>query len=754
MKKIITTLLLLTTAAISHAQINPWELSTERKMNIRESEVKKSNFKIFSLDTERIAQELKSVPKRTVYGKENGVTIRFPNLDGAFRTYKIMEASTMTPQLQEKYGDIRSFVGYDIDNPLNKIRFTIDPYFGLNGMFRENGKIVYIDSYTYDNKNYILYDRKDAKSSRAHQCLVDETDDEKKLHVQKLENKTVVDGLLRTYRLAIATTIEYTTYISQQAGVANGTDAQKKAATMAAINLSVNRLNEIYENDLSVTFQLVPNNDSVIFIANDTYDPTSASQMTNENQVIMDNVIGNANYDIGHVFFRATQGNDNGLAATPAVCNIANKARAVTGSAIPVGDPFVIDFVAHEVGHQFGARHTQNNGCNRYTPTSIEPGSASTIMGYAGICSPNVQSNSDAYFHSVSIAEMYLRVTGGGNCAVNTVTENNEPIVNAGLDRTIPKDTPFLLQGTATDPDGDAITYNWEQIDFGAAPMPPQPTNAVGPLFRSIFASSSAGRYFPRLSTIVEGYDPTIFVSGNYRTWEKLPSVDRVMNFSLLVRDNNPLGGQTGRDDIQLTVVSSAGPFVVTSQNTAGTVWNVGESKTISWNVANTNILPVNTPNVTILMSLDGGQTFPVTLVSSTPNNGSYTFTVPAGIGVSSNARIMVKAIDNVFLNVNTQNFSINSTLGTSDLIVDENEFSIYPNPSNGVFTIQTKSKQDIQYSVYSADGRLLIGDKILMSRNGMISDKIDLSDFISGVYLLKLSLNGTTVTKKLMIKK
>src|SRR5690606_38941074 len=259
---------------------------------------------------------------------------------------------------------------------------------------------------------------------------------------------------------------------------------------------------------------------------------------------------------------------------------------------------------------------------------AIEPGSASTIMGYAGICPPNVQNNSDAYFHAISVREMYLHVTGAGNCGENTATGNNEPTVDAGPDKTIPKETPFVLTAIATDPDGDVLTYNWEQTDAQTAQMPPRPTNTGGPMFRSKWATESPERYFPKLATIVgltsaTQYNPNINNANDQRAWEKLPAVSRTMNFSLLVRDNNPVGGQTGRDNIRLTVTADAGPFVVTSQGDDSEVWNLGETNTITCDVANTHIAPVNTANVTILISTDGGLTFPHTLVASTPNNGS-----------------------------------------------------------------------------------------------------------------------------------
>lgn len=746
----LTSLLLLSGTAV--AQQNTWSRTSQKSVKeTRERNVRTSDYQLVSLNTDELKHQLSLAPDRNRLSSEKGILVKFPNDQGTFDTYEVFEASTMDPKLQSRYADIKSYVGQRVGDPATNIRFTYDPYFGLNAVVRGIKGIYYIDSYSQDNKTYMVYDRKNAASQSRFDCLFKGNSPLVDL-VPDVHGKTVIDGLLRKYRLAISTTIEYTAYISQQAGVGAGTDAQKKAAVLAAVNLAVARLNQVFENEISVTLQLVANTDLLFFIASDTFDALDAYQMIDENVTVTNNAIGVNNYDIGHVFFQATQGNDNGLAYTPAVCGSV-KAGGVTGSAAPVGDPFVIDYVAHEMGHQFGANHTQNNGCNRNTPTSVEPGSASSIMGYAGICSPNVQNNSDAYFHAVSIREMYTRITGaGGSCSVNIPTGNNEPTANAGPDKTIPMETPFALTGVGSDPDGDAITYNWEQIDTGAATMPPRPTNTIGPMFRSIWGTTSPTRYFPRLSTIVEGYDPTIITASNYKSWEKLSTVARNLNFSLMVRDNKPAGGQTGRDDIQLTVSTAAGPFTVSSQNTAGVVWNVGTPQTITWNVANTNSAPVNTANVTILLSKDGGLTFPHTLVASTPNNGSYAFNVPAGLGTSSTARIMIKAIDNVFLNVNTTNFTINSTLGTSETEKAEEGIRIYPNPSKGIFTIETEAGNGISYTVFAMDGKLVNAKKEV--KGGKIREEVNLSYLPSGVYIVQVDKDGQKISKKLIIKK
>lgn len=774
-KKILILSSLLVFSAAGFAQQNNWKkLTSKVEAEVRENNVRVSDFSLFTLNISDIQNQLKNVSDVDKSVTSKGVLLNFPNVTGGFDTYEVYESSTMHPDLQNRYSEVRSYVGFKKGDKSSALRFTIDPYFGFYGMVRNESGIYYIDSYTKDNHVYKIYDRKKASSLNQFECLFNGENEfnDVNLPVQK----TVIDGLKRKYRLAITTTTEYTAYIAGQAGVGAGTDAQKKAAVLAAVNLAVTRLNEVFERDISVRLQLIANTDALFFISTDTFNALNAGQMLPENITVTNSIIGAANYDLGHLFFKVDNANNNnGLASTPSVCGN-SKAGGVTGCVVPVGDPFVIDFVAHEMGHQFGAMHTQNNGCNRNGPTSVEPGSASTVMGYAGICAPNVQNNSDAYFHAVSIKEMYTTLTGTGSpstCGEKTPISNAEPIANAGLDKSIPKSTPFVLTASATDANNDALTYTWEQIDIGtaAATTAPTSTTLAGPLFRSISPTAANFRYFPKLSVIVN--------PATISTWEVLPSIARALNFSVLVRDNNALGGQTGRDDVKLTVVEAAGPFIVTSQNTAGTVWNEGQAQIITWNVANTTAAPVSTPNVTILLSKDNGLTFPTVLVASTPNNGSYSYTVQGGLGNVTNARIMVKAIDNVFLNVNTQGFTINSSAVVTPPVITPGSpgtplspifqgMMIYPVPSNDGFVyIKTDfppkfdgdrkpAPYKVTYEVYAMDGKLVVPKKTrhIFSRtvDNRADEKLDLRDLPTEAYMIHVTVDDEKIVKKLLM--
>jgi subtilisin-like proprotein convertase family protein len=366
---------------------------------------------------------------------------------------------------------------------------------------------------------------------------------------------------------------------------------------------------------------------------------------------VIDSVIGNANYDIGHTV--STGG--GGLAQSPSVCLSNSKARGITGSPAPVGDAFDIDFVAHEIGHQFGASHTFNGlGGNCTTGTrsnaqAAEVGSGTTIMAYAGICSGvDVQPHSDDYFHALSIAQMMAHITGAGNCVTGVPNNNAAPVVNAGSNYTIPYGTAFKLTGSATDANGDALTYSWEQIDTQVnggvtnwtVAQPPLATNNAGPTFRSMSPSPSPVRYLPVFSEVL---------AGNLApTWEVIPGVARNLNFALTVRDNRtPNGGQTGRDDMAITVANT-GPFTITSPNVENQTWAVGSTQTITWNVAGTTANGINTSAVNILLSTDAGATFGTVLASATANDGSETITLPAGVAVPY-ARILIEPVGNIY---------------------------------------------------------------------------------------------------------
>lgn len=611
-------------------------------------------YSLYSLNLDNLKEELSGAPLRNT-GVASSVMVEFPIGGNAFETFKVYAAPVVAEGLSSRYSGLDSYVGQSVDNPLNSVRFSVT-VFGLHAMFFTEDGVSYMDTYTKDLNYYMLYEKKDLVD-RDRNFICESVSEEdilfsgKGFDIDGVTMPEMDDSTFRTYRLAMACTIEYAAYHVAQAGVESGTLAQKKAAVLAAMVVTMTRVDGIYERDMAVTMELVANNDAVIFIDSDNFDNNNANLLINQSQTVITSNIGFANFDIGHTV--STGG--GGLAGLGVVCSNGNKARGITGSPAPVGDAYDVDYVAHEMGHQFGATHTFNNSCsgNRSPSTAVEPGSGSTIMGYAGICSPNVQNNSDAHFHAVSIQQMKNLVLSSAVCSVNTPNGNNAPVVNAGSNYLIPLGTPFVLTASATDADGDSLTYCWEQLDNEISTQPPLNTSISGPNYRSKSPTTSPSRYLPSLEDVLN--------NNLVPTWEVTPSVGRSMDFSCTVRDNELIdGGQTGRDDMVVTVSNTVGPFDVTSQGTAGVQWAQGETRTITWDVNNANTL-VGSANVDILLSLDGGLTFTETLAAATPNDGSQDIIVPNV--AAPFCRVMVKPTGNIYYDVNTTDFSIGFTV-------------------------------------------------------------------------------------------
>ena len=609
-------------------------------------------YQLFQLDYEGIKSQLAAAPSRNTEGLLSPTILTFPNAQGKLEKYRIYESSVMEAELAVQHPEIQSYVGVGIDNPKSKIHLTTT-IFGLHGMVLSNKETFYIDPYTKDLKNYIVYNKASLSTTKVFECKSADFSSEGLALPVAPPTTFANDGLFRTYRLAMACTIEYAAYHVNAAGLSGGTLTQKKNAVLAAMNVTVARVNSVYENDMSLKMVLVASNTNIIFIDSDTFTNEDDGALINEGATVINSTIGTANYDIGHTV--STSG--SGLAQLGAVCT-SNKARGTTGSSAPVGDPFDIDYVAHEMGHQFGAHHTQNNDCNKSFDYSVEPGSGSTIMGYAGICPPNVQSNSDTYFHAVSIANMVAHISGSGNCVTGVPSGNIAAVVTPLMNRTIPIGTAFVLKGAATGPAGAELEYCWEQTNNGGnnSSVPAPGVSASIPNFRSLPPSESPNRYMPALSTVLNGSLAS--------TWEVIPNVARTMNFALTVRNNTlPDGGQTSRQNMTVNFSAAAGPFTVTSQNTDNISWNQGETHNITWNVANTNAAPVSTANVNILLSTDGGLTYDTVLVANTPNDGSQSITVPNV--AAPFCRIMVEAVGNIFYALNPKTFSIGYTVTT-----------------------------------------------------------------------------------------
>ena len=601
----------------------------------------------FQLDTPLLKTQLAGLTlAEPATIRQNGKELELPMPDGTTERFLVVESPVMAPALAVKFPEIKTYAGQGITDPSATVRLDLTP-FGFHAQILSPRGAIYVDPvYRNDVSLHVSYYKRDyQKSADGWICLTEGSDWELKDAVKKANageeiNKVQSGSELRTYRLALACTGEYAAFFG-------GTVPN----AMNAVVTAVNRINGVYETELAASFVLVANNDLLIFTdsVGDPYSNNDGVSMLGQNQTTINNIIGSANYDLGHVF--STGG--GGVASLRSLCNASTKARGVTGSGSPTGDAFWIDYVAHEIGHQFGANHTFNSpsgSCsgNRNAATAFEPGSGLTIMAYAGICSPdNLQAHSDPFFHAGSLDEIQTFLSGsGGGCAVITATGNNPPGVDAGSNYTIPANTPFVLTGTASDLDGDNLTYYWEEMDASpTATTLAAPDNGSNPLFRNFLPTNSPVRYFPKFSSVL--------ANTNWNQ-EKLPTTSRTMQFRLTVRDNRAGGGGVADDQISVTSVSSAGPFRVTAPNTAV---NWSGLRTVTWDVAGTASSPINTTTVNILLSTNRGLSFPIVLAANVPNTGSAPVVLPNI--TTSLARIMVQASGNIFYDVSDANFSI-----------------------------------------------------------------------------------------------
>ena len=628
-----------------------------------------TDFKLYELNINSLKQNLASAQDRFASNKK-GVIISLPNTDGKLEKFELYEASNFEPGLQERFPEIRSYVGKSLSDAYAQLRLSISPKGIQTMVFRAGKETEFMEPYSEDGRVYAVYNSARKKGSIPFECSTKEDNTLAQNIINQGQTLRSNNQIWKTMRLALSCTAEYATYHG-------GT----VAGALAAFNNTMTRVNGVLEKDLALHLNII-NNTTIIYTnaGTDPYDAaatgltdiagcTSATNdcpgtWNTQLQSTLTTVVGEANYDIGHLFGASGGGGNAGCIGC--VCNALRtsnstptyqrgKGEGITSPAdnIPAGDNFDIDYVAHELGHQLGGNHTfsfstENNAVN------VEPGSGSTIMAYAGITgATDVQAHSDDYYTYRSILQIQTNLATK-TCPVSTTITNNPPTVNAGAALTLPKGTPFTLTGTGSDINGDTVTYCWEQNDdattVGAAASYPSGTKTNGPNFRSYDPVATPVRTFPSLSNL----------ANNTTTWEVVPTIARTLNFTLTGRDNAVGAYQTSTSSVAVTFSATVGPFAVTSQNVTDQTWMQGSSQTIIWTVNSTTTLTGST-NVDILLSTDGGLTYPTVLLANTTNDGTQVITVP---NVSSqNCRVMVKPTGNVYFAINSKPIAIGYTV-------------------------------------------------------------------------------------------
>ena len=610
-----------------------------------------SGKRLFIVNMSELRKVLRNAPHEIKRDRSHLITLPMP--DGSLSRFEIIESPIMEAELAAKFPQIKTFKVNGVDDPLASGRVDLTVR-GFSGMLNTSLGRVFIDpDYGSDiNDSYISRNDTDRMRS-GFSCAVGEHDlSQHEDNTADMRGAQRVPGMLLEYRLAVAATREYVVALGGTVELAQ-----------AGIVTTINRVNQIFEDDLGIRLTLIANNDQLIenngnvfFSNNDNF------ALLSENQAWTDSQIGINNYDLGHVF--GTGG--GGVAQLRSTCNPSAKAHGVSSLPNPVGDPFHVDFVAHEIGHQFGAEHTFNGttqscASNRNPGTAFEPGSGSTIMAYSSICgNENLQINSDAIFHAGSIAQIDSFTGGAGNCGTLIPTSpagNNDPIIDNLSDRIIPIQTPFELDASANDADpASSLSYQWDQMSIGSS------TNAAtfgsdladNPLFRSFIPRASSPRNFPALGTQI---------LGRFDDAEVMPCSARTLDFRLTVRDGN--GGQD-TEDLQVSIDASSGPFRITNFTNRETIIVVNNSAILNWDVSNTNNAPISCGNVDIeLLTFEDSaySSYSIhTLMENVPNDGNQLISFPDSSLSHPRARLRLKCSNNVFYDISDADLVISGT--------------------------------------------------------------------------------------------
>ncbi|HSF43407.1 MAG TPA: M12 family metallo-peptidase [Thermoanaerobaculia bacterium] len=579
--------------------------------------------------------------KAAAAGAPPVITLPLPG--GTYARFAVVESPIMEPALAARYPQIRTYALAGVDRAALRGRLDASPR-GVHAIVLGAGGTVLVDPVAGgDGATYrSAFDRAEPVVCGVEEAVAGSGAGLTNLALAAVSNPN--GDTLRTYRIAIATTAEY-----YQARGGNDLDV------LASIITVLNRVDMVYRAELAITFVLVADTEDLFFTDPDTDGYTNGDECTmrGENVTVTDGILDDGDYDVGHVFGMGS----GGCAGGSLVCQSGAKANGASNlntNAAPGQEGFSgYRLVVHELGHQFGASHTWSGSGGNCTAgqfaagSAYEPGGGTTQMAYSGTCgaSNNIQTTTnDTYFHTHSFDQITAYVAGGGACSSNAATGNSAPEVDAGADYTIPRDTPFVLTGSADDPDGDALAFTWEQYDLAPGQFVPNADPGSGPLFRSFPPAPSPVRVFPRLSDVV---------NNTTTLGEMLPQLDRVdapLTFRLTARDQRQDGGGVDYDTVEISVLGE--PFRVTNPN-ALALFGAGCTEEVTWEVGGGAIAGF----VDVAISSDGGFTYAPPLAAGVPNDGAEEVVLPCA--ANNAARIRVAAADNIFFDISNANFTV-----------------------------------------------------------------------------------------------
>lgn len=627
-----------------------WESVSQKTSQIRDDVEVRHSYRV----------DLKSLSEMLEKAEETGknsraVIISLPTAEGKIEKFAVYSNPVIDKALADRY-QLGSYVGVGVDDPSKYLRFSTSPA-DMQSMIVKNGVFQFIEPISADRQIYGVFYKTRNKGEHGFKC---DTGERNLKDINKLvENgKKMLSGVgithrptntkYRDFRLALSVTGEYSQYQLTAAGTpANATDDVKKGVILAGMNNTMTRVNGVFERDFGahLTVQNLP---QIIYLdsASDPYTDDLSLQL----QQTLTTAVGDANYDIGHVFNAAGGDGYAGcigcVCTNPSAAEPSGKGSAFTQSGNPVGDTFDIDFVAHEMGHQLGANHTFSNTSvtDEGVGANVEPGGGTTIMGYAGITDDNVQSNSDAYFHYKSIDQLLTNLESKVNCGTSqNISNNTAPVINPLSVYNIPKGTAYYLEASATDSENDPVNYTWEQNDstdeFSTISGDSGwGYNPKGALARSMPGTPNGRRYFPKFESVMNG------ILTDKQGWETVSYIPRTLNYAVTVRDQNAQHPMVSSSTTTVTV-GNDGPFKFNGLTTSSVLYNDAVN-TIYWDVANTNAAPYNTASVKIDYTADNGITW-TNLVAATPNTGSYSVQMPGNI--SGTVKLRLSAVGNVF---------------------------------------------------------------------------------------------------------